>query len=98
MKIYNIDTAVSKEYYQVFIPKNVAETIEISISDGYGNSYDSTLDEGFYTARCYHNVHAIGQPKYWEIMGTATTRNDPETDDKSINAIEITDLKSLMGI
>jgi len=98
MKIHTIETAQHGEWYQVYIPGHVAKEIKISLDDGYGSYYEGTLGSGFYTAYCRHDIHAIGEPKYWEIQERADNFNGPESDSLEIKAVLLTDLKKLMEI
>jgi hypothetical protein len=97
MQVYNIDSAVHGEAYQIFIPKEIATTIKVYKYNGYGEEYQTFLEEGFYAVKCIHHKYTVSQPKSFQLCDGAFN-NDPSISDKSIKGVKLQDLRNILGV
>lgn len=65
MEKHNIESAKVGGKYLIYIPETVK--IEVFYTDNYNQGQTTRLEPGFYETIMRQNIHAIGQPKYFNF-------------------------------
>lgn len=89
LELVTIDNAVPNETYYLYIPENVGKTIPVTVDDGHGSHMEIYLDRGFYKAKCVHDTHAVGEPKYWSVYVPKARMPTVEVDNREIKGATV---------